>query len=201
MLVYVPPALVHYIGTVHGFKPASLALRTEFVAQDQFRYLLAAAIARGLEASTPAVHTLAQSVTQALVLRVMTDQEEMSSLMDTAEGPLLPPTRRRLHNHIRTNLEDGLSVSDLAAHVDMSPAHFSRLFKETVGVPPYEYVLQERVREAQHLLEATDASIAEIALRVGFANQGHLTRRFRAITHTTPGAYRRAVRAASTSSA
>ncbi len=201
MLVYVPPALVHHIGAAYGFSPARTALRTEFVVQDQFRYLLTSAIAEMLDSATPAADTLTQSVTQTLVLRAITDQEEASSLLDAKSGPLLLPTRRRLHSYVRTHLEDDLSVSDLAAHVDMSPAYFSRLFKETVGITPYQYVLRERVRQAQHLLETTDTCIAEIALRVGFANQSHLTRRFRVVTHTTPGTYRRAVRAALTSSA
>lgn len=196
MLVYVPPALVHHTGAAYGFSPARTALRTEFVVEDQFRYLLASAIAGILDTATPAADTLTQSVIQTLVLRAITDQEDASSLLDAKDGPLLLPVRRRLHRYIRTHLEDGLSVSDLAAHVDMSLAYFSRLFKRTVGLTPYQYVLRERVRWAQHLLETTDTSIAEIALRVGFANQSHLTRRFRAITHTTPGTYRRAVRAA-----
>ncbi|PEN05669.1 hypothetical protein CRI93_12210 [Longimonas halophila] len=196
MLVYVPPALVHHIGAAYGFRPAHTALRTEFVAYDQFRYLLASSLNQIMDDSA---HTLAQSVVHTMMLRVITEQEETSSLLEAAEGSLLLPTRRRLHDYIRAHLEDGLSVSELAAHVDMSPAHFSRLFKKTVGMSPYQYVLHERVRQAQHLLAHTEASIADIALCVGFTSQSHLTRRFRIITHTTPAAYRRAVQAASAS--
>jgi AraC family transcriptional regulator len=58
----------------------------------------------------------------------------------------------------------------------MSPYHFSRLFKESTGFSPHQYVIERRVQQAKELLGSTTLPIAEIALLCGFANQSHLNR-------------------------
>lgn len=196
MMVHLPPELVHHVGRVHGLGPTRATLRTAVLGQDRVLHLLAMSLEHMLnDASTVlATRTIAASIARTLALRVLMQGEaEAPPLLGQAQGPLAAPVRRELQSYIDAHLSDALTVSDLADHVGMSTAHFSRLFKETVGLTPYQYVLRERVRQAQHLLGTTDASIADIALRVGFANQSHLTRRFRSIAHTTPAAYRKAV--------
>lgn len=195
MFIYVPPTLSHRVGSAHGVTPSNGTLRTQFVGHDQLQYFLARSLEQVLNASddSSSVDTLAQSVVRTMVLRIVDGQETAPALLDGSTGPLCAPARRRLQKYIQAHLDSDLYVSDLAAQVDLSSSHFNRLFRETVGMTPYRYVLHERIRRAQHLLATTDDSIANIALQVGFANQSHLTRRFQAIMRTTPGAYRRAV--------
>ncbi|MEM6437140.1 MAG: helix-turn-helix transcriptional regulator [Cyanobacteria bacterium P01_D01_bin.115] len=78
----------------------------------------------------------------------------------------------------------------------MSESHFSRCFKQSVGIAPYQYLLQQRVERAKQLLKQPaprpqTLSISDIALECGFANQTHLTKVFRQITGVTPKAYRK----------
>jgi AraC family transcriptional regulator len=198
MLVYIPPSLIHYIGAAYGVESGRGTLHTRFVKHDPFRYQLASSLTEvlGDSATCQTEHVLVQSVVCAMILRVITEQGETPLLLRSNDGPLPARARRRLQDYIHAHLEEKITVSDLAAHVDMSPSYFSRMFKDTVGTTPYQYVVHERVREAQILLETTDASLANIALQVGFANQSHLTRQFRKVMHITPGAYRNAVQAA-----
>jgi AraC family transcriptional regulator len=94
-----------------------------------------------------------------------------------------------IQEHIRTNLAADIEVAQLAGLVRLSPHYFSQIFRQAVGVPPYRYILQERIREAQRLLAAGGMTLAELALHLGFSDQSHFSRAFRKVTGMTPGAY------------
>ncbi|MFJ4688979.1 GlxA family transcriptional regulator [Streptomyces sp. NPDC088789] len=87
-----------------------------------------------------------------------------------------------------------LSVTDLAAHVGVSPRTLARRFADQLGTAPGAWLLSRRVAAARTLLEETDLPVETIAGRVGLTSAVNLRRRFRALTGTTPGAYRRAFR-------
>jgi len=91
--------------------------------------------------------------------------------------------------HIRSNLTKEMEVAELAGLVRLSPHHFSLRFRQAVGVPPHQFILQERISEAQRLLAAGGMSLAELATHLGFSDQSHFSRAFRKLTGMTPGAY------------
>ena len=78
----------------------------------------------------------------------------------------------------------------MAQLLDMSPFHFSRLFKQSIGMTPHQYLSQQRVERAKQLLKKTDRLIIDIALECGFSSHSHLSKQFRQITGITPKAYR-----------
>ena len=92
---------------------------------------------------------------------------------------------------IDAHLETDIRLDAMAAACGVSPDYFLRMFKTTVGVSPYQYVINQRVERAKQLLSDDSVSLAEIALRCGFSHQEHLTRMFRRFTGVTPGRYRR----------
>jgi AraC-like DNA-binding protein len=98
---------------------------------------------------------------------------------------------RRICEYIRANLASDMGVAELAGQVNLSPHYFSLLFKHTLGVPPHQYVLQERIREAQRQLASGRMDISELALHLGFSDQSHFSRAFRKLTGMTPERYRR----------
>jgi len=109
-------------------------------------------------------------------------------------------SRRQLSTvleYIRANLGSAISLETLAALVRLSPHHFSLLFRNAVGATPHQYVLGERIAEASRLLAAGSSPLVEIALNVGFANQGHFTNVFRRATGMTPRRYREVHRSSS----
>ncbi len=67
----------------------------------------------------------------------------------------------------------------------MSPYYFLRLFKQSMGITPHQYILQRRIEKAKFLLQHGE-SIAEIAIKVGFCDQSHLTQYFKRIVGVTP---------------
>jgi AraC family transcriptional regulator len=93
---------------------------------------------------------------------------------------------RRIQDFVHAHLSEDLSLGDLAAVVQLSPSHFSELFKNTCGSTPYQYVLRERVAEARRLLSTGHLSVIEVAHAVGYQDQSHFTTIFRKFTQTTP---------------
>jgi AraC family transcriptional regulator len=65
------------------------------------------------------------------------------------------------------------------------------LFRRALGVPPHQYVLQERITEARRLLAAGQMTLSEIATHLGFSDQSHFSRAFRKVTGMTPRLYQR----------
>jgi AraC family transcriptional regulator len=106
---------------------------------------------------------------------------------------------KRVIDYMKANLTQDLSILDLATLTGMSESHFSRSFRRSVGISPYQYLMQQRVERAKQLLakrfsrgEAPPTiAISTIALDCGFANQTHLTKVFHQMTGMTPKAYQK----------
>lgn len=93
--------------------------------------------------------------------------------------------------YINDNLDKDLRLSAIANAVGMSQYHFARLFKQSIGLPVYQYVIERRIERAQQLLKQGNLAIADVALAVGFANQSQFTRHFKRIVGVTPKEFRR----------
>jgi AraC family transcriptional regulator len=93
-------------------------------------------------------------------------------------------------DYIHDNLHQDIKLADLAQLLSMSQFHFSHLFKQSIGISPYQYLFQQRVERAKQLLKQTERSITDIALACGFNSHSHLSKQFRQLTGMTPKAYR-----------
>lgn len=98
----------------------------------------------------------------------------------------------RVIEFVEARLDQELSLDDLARIAELSPFHFSRVFKLTTGETPYHFVCSRRLARAQQLLTESDIALAELALACGFASQSHFTAAFSKAFGTSPGRYRRA---------
>jgi AraC family transcriptional regulator len=116
----------------------------------------------------------------------------------TATKPQIPvyagglPQRQLLYvlDYINDHLHQDIKLADLAALLGMSQFHFSHLFKQSIGIAPYQYLLQQRIERAKQLLQQSDRSIMDIAFLCGFNSHSHLSKQFRQLTGMTPTAYR-----------
>ena len=110
----------------------------------------------------------------------------------------LPACRlRRVTQYVQENLQRELRLAELSALVHMSPYHFARLFRRSIGMPPHKFVVRCRIDAARTLLAARRSPIAEIGQLVGFRTPSHFTTTFRRVVGLTPSGYRSEAGAAS----
>ncbi len=109
----------------------------------------------------------------------------------------LPPWRlRRIAEYVEANLEEGVRIGDLAREIGISAGYLHRIFRDSTGQTPVAFINERRIRRAREILEREAASMAEIALRVGFQSPSHFTRIFQAATGISPSHYRALTRRA-----
>jgi AraC-like DNA-binding protein len=81
-----------------------------------------------------------------------------------------------LEDYIVAHLDEPIEVAALARIAGRSPFHFIRVFARSVGMTPHRYVVHLRLQHAIELVRNGQSSLAEIAVRTGFADQSHLSR-------------------------
>jgi transcriptional regulator GlxA family with amidase domain len=112
---------------------------------------------------------------------------------DSETGPLSIGT---VVEFIDAHPDEALSLDQLADRVHRSKYHFARVFRDEVGIAPWAYVVETRLRTARILLDTRpDLSLTEIALQAGFYDQPHFNRVFKKVEGITPGEYRKDVQA------
>ena len=129
----------------------------------------------------------------------MTFIEQASDLIEgqqhirpgVSRGRLTAAQARKVADYIEENLHRPLRVEELAALAGQSVGHFSTTFRQTFGMPPHANIQERRVERAKRMLELGSASLCDIAIECGLADQAHLSRVFRKYTGSPPGAWRR----------
>ena len=101
----------------------------------------------------------------------------------------VPAAMRIAQEFIEAHLDQSISLATLAGVTGLSLFHFCRVFETAHGMPPAAYVRNRRVHRARQLIEA-GATLADAAVRAGFADQPHMTRQFRAVLGVTPAQWR-----------
>ncbi len=130
------------------------------------------------------------SLTNVLAVNLLRHHTASKPQLPIYEGGLSPRQLSQVLDYIDTYLDKNIKLADLAQLLDMSSFHFSRLFKQSIGMTPHQYLSQQRVERAKELLKQTDRLIIDIALECGFSSHSHLSKQFRQFTGMTPKAYR-----------
>jgi AraC-like DNA-binding protein len=137
------------------------------------------------EGETPgAASAIAYEAVGALFDGVFGSQSDFSVADD--DSPV-----RRVVDHVRANLDKPLTIADLSETAGFSRAYFSRMFTESEGIPPAEFVLQERMRRAARLLTSHSLlPVKEIAILTGFDDPNYFAKVFRRFFGTSPTEFR-----------
>lgn len=110
--------------------------------------------------------------------------------LKTYRGGMPKNRLNRVLEFIAEHGTEDLPLTKLAEIAGMSTHYFSELFRQSVGVSPHQYLLQQRIDRAKTLLQETALPLAEISLMSGFQDQSHFTKVFRKLVGTTPSRYR-----------
>ena len=106
-------------------------------------------------------------------------------------GGLAPWQERRAREILSNNLGGELPLVQIARECGLSASHFTRAFRQSLGIAPHQWLLKARVERAKQELLNSDASLADIAIDCGFADQSHFTRVFTKHVDASPGHWRR----------
>lgn len=119
--------------------------------------------------------SMATAISAHLVQNYSTESPKVRSYHDGLSQARLKQATEYINEHAAQNL----SLTDIATIVQMSPYYFNRLFKQSTGLTPHQYLIKCRTEQAKRLLNTTNLSIANIAQQVGFVDQSHLARHFK----------------------
>ncbi|RKH57391.1 AraC family transcriptional regulator [Corallococcus aberystwythensis] len=144
-------------------------------------------LAEVVDDDDPSTQLYGDGLTAALFAALGSRRDESPS---TRKG-LTPWQLRRVLGFMESRLPERVELSELAALVDLSQAHFSRAFKASTGVAPYQWQLRARLERAQAMMLATPASLEQVAEVTGFADAVHFGKAFRRAHGTTPARWRR----------
>jgi AraC-like DNA-binding protein len=133
---------------------------------------------------------LADSLNTALAVRISRRFVEASAMALAPANGLSCTRLQRVRDYIEAHLTERLSLHEIAEVACLSPYHFSRSFKQSMGVGPHHYIVQRRIEKAKILMRRTGHPLGLIAQEVGFTDQSHLTAAFRREIGVTPGIFR-----------
>lgn len=148
-----------------------------------------------LEAESPGKEIIVRALVEQLIVQLLRNYSaaRLSEELELSRVGLVDRRIRRSVELMYTQLDQDLSLKDVAAASYLSPFHFARLFKKITGSTPHNYLAGIRSTRAQRLLAESDLSITEIAARVGYLSASHFTKAFRQATGTTPREFRKAL--------
>jgi len=105
-------------------------------------------------------------------------------------GGLGPARLRTVKELVHAKMEEELTLIEMAQSVELSAAHFSRMFRKSTGETPHDFVLRQRVERAKEMLREAEMRVLDVAVACGFKTQQHFARVFRRICGASPTEYR-----------
>ena len=186
--VTIDPVYLEHL--VDAAKPVELN-RVYGVRTPQIEHLIRALVVEA-DRSNPSGLPFVEALVTALSLQIVQQAGLEAPRASRVRGGLSRATQSRVLELIDARLDRGVSIEELAREASLSPSHFMRAFKQAFGRPPHQHILALRLDRARRLLDQPDASLSDIALRTGFADQAHFTRLFKRQFGVTPGSILRA---------
>lgn len=137
-----------------------------------------------------------ESLARVLTVKLLERYGEDAAQEAEFSKSFTPTHYKRVLDFVADKFGEAIAISDLAAAAGLSEAHFSRLFRKTIGDSPHQFLMRYRVERAMAFLADDARPLSNIAISSGFSDQAHLTRLFKRFTGQTPRQYRASNQAA-----
>lgn len=196
MLLYLRPLFVRSVVTEFNFSYNEMALTPQIGFRNKHIRHVAMSLLQELNEANVVGRLYADSLATGLAMQFV---RRYSSLRDVqiGHGGMAPHKLRKaidlIDRHLAEEQEGRVALRFVASQVGMSYFHFSRAFKQAMGMNPTNYIAERRIERAKELLNETELPISEIALRSGFSSQSHFTRSFRRVAGSTPRGFRASI--------
>jgi AraC family transcriptional regulator len=188
--LYVEPIFLAQIAH-ETIDPDRIELMLEPKLFDRLMYHLGLALKAELEQGEMGDRTYADALATALAAHLLRHYTTHKHTLPEYEDGLPKLKLKQAIEYINEHLGENLSLTAIAEQLEMSQYHFGRLFKQSMGQPPHQYLIQQRVERAKQLLKQPELSITAIAIACGFTHQSHLAKHFRQQTKLSPTQFRR----------
>jgi AraC family transcriptional regulator len=170
--------------------PDRLELRLEFQIRDPQLEAIAMMLLAELKQENPGGKLYVESLSNVLAVHLLRQYVAPKIHLIVYERGLSERQILKVVEYIDAHLDKDIKLIDLATLLDISESHLSHRFKQSIGITPYQYLLQQRIERAKQLLKHSNHTIMDIAFLCGFNNHSHLSKQFRQLTGMTPKAYR-----------
>jgi AraC family transcriptional regulator len=188
LLQFEPTYIQQLIDETDGLDRADLTPNCQFF--DPVIETMVQALIVDLREGSPVGRLYGDSLGMALAVHLLRQSLGRSLALPDYPDGLSEQTRSRVLDFIETNLERDVRLEELAQISGLSRFYFSRLFKQTMQLTPYQYIIRRRVERAKELLQRTQLPIADIALECGFSSQSRLSYHFKRIVGVSPKSFR-----------
>jgi AraC family transcriptional regulator len=178
-------------GDLGALLPPRRALQQDLTIHDEHLATLLRLMADEIRQGSPHGRLYATSLSLSLAAYLSTHHAEGGRTPVRERGALGAAQKSRVIATVEAGLARDLDLAELAEVAGVSRFHFLRLFKNTFGMTPHRYVLDQRLAAARRMLETTALPIAQVALATGFSSQSHLSTAMRRSTGLSPSTWRR----------
>jgi AraC family transcriptional regulator len=196
LLLYLRPFFVRSAAGELNFSQNGTGLTPQIGFRDKHICHVAMSLLHELNEANVVGRLYADSMATGLAIQLVRHYSSLKEV-HVGHGGMAPHKLRRaiaLIDHHLTDEEEGrVALRAVARAVRMSYFHFSRAFKQSMGMTATNYIAERRIERAKKMLEETELPISEIALRSGFSSQSHFTTAFRRLAGATPKAFRAAL--------
>ena len=168
----------------------NIEILPQFAIEDPVIYSLGLALKTEVESDNHGSLLYTESAATMLAVHILRHYTTKKPIKKSFRGGISRSKLELAINYINDNLNHNLSLIQLAKLVNISPNHFVRLFKQSIGLTPYQYVLECRINKAKQLLKNQKLTITEISHQLGFYDQSRFTNTFRKRVGITPKRYR-----------
>ncbi|MGX5666844.1 helix-turn-helix transcriptional regulator [Rhizobium daejeonense] len=152
---------------------------------------IAAALLPAVASPSCASSIFVDHICLALSLHLAVTYGGAMALRPVHSGGLAPWQLNRAMEMMDAHLNGELPVATIAQACGLSPAYFTRAFKQSTGFPPYRWMTRRRIEKAMDLMRNTVFSLSQVAYACGFSDQSHFTRVFSGATGMAPGQWKR----------